>query len=434
MRVTPFHLLPLVLVVLFAHGAAAQTPIGEQDRLKALEGSMAEAEQRQARLESQANALRDAISVTTRDMVRLVKAIQDREDRLTRLERQIAQLDENRATQLEKLDAQRVEVSELLAVLQTMTRRPPQLVLLKPGDAIDTARSASMLTGVIPALRERTLKLRGEVDALVMLRNRLETERKTYASELSAMKRDRSVLEGLRDKRQTERAGLLSQAASETERAAELAAQANDIRSLLERLEAETEKRERLARLPGPKPRPKDLVVPREPQRPLPSAVTALAPDASEAVATPEVTLSTPTRPVAGQLLPPARGDVIQRFGQITEAGAPAKGMTIRTRASAQVIAPYSGRVVYAGKFRGYGELLIIAHGQGYHTLLAGLERVDGRVGDSVQAGEPLGQMGLNEAGVNPARTPILYMELRLRGEAVDPLPLMQAGLNNSRG
>ena len=56
------------------------------------------------------------------------------------------------------------------------------------------------------------------------------------------------------------------------------------------------------------------------------------------------------------------------------------KGVTLATRAGATVVSPFDGVVAFAGPFRGYGELLIIEHTEGYHTLLAGLGRIDGEL------------------------------------------------------
>jgi septal ring factor EnvC (AmiA/AmiB activator) len=97
------------------------------------------------------------------------------------------------------------------------------------------------------------------------------------------------------------------------------------------------------------------------------------------------------------------------------------KGITIETRSAAQVIAPYAGQVVFAGQFRGYGLLLIIEHGEGYHTLLAGMDRIDSTVGQRVVAGEPVGVMGQTEG------KPTLYVELRRNGQPVNPLPWLTA-------
>src|SRR3546814_20553792 len=104
------------------------------------------------------------------------------------------------------------------------------------------------------------------------------------------------------------------------------------------------------------------------------------------------------------------------------------RGIRIETRSGAQVVAPADGKVMFAGPFRGYGQLLIIAHGGGYHSLLAGFGRIDRSVGQWVLAGEPVGQMSATQAGPVQAgqakagasgtgEKPVLYLELRRKGE-----------------
>jgi septal ring factor EnvC (AmiA/AmiB activator) len=131
------------------------------------------------------------------------------------------------------------------------------------------------------------------------------------------------------------------------------------------------------------------------------------------------------TRPFAearGRLPLPARGKVIRTWGEVDPLGFPARGLTVEIVAEAQVVAPYDGRVVFAGAFRSYGQLLIIAHGGGYHTLIAGLYRIDGQVGQWLLAGEPVGQASHGENGKST-----LYVELRRNGEPINPLPWLAA-------
>ncbi len=89
----------------------------------------------------------------------------------------------------------------------------------------------------------------------------------------------------------------------------------------------------------------------------------------------------------------PAVGKLKRRYGENDEYGAASKGIVIETRPGGQVVAPFDGRIEFAGPFRGYGQILIIEHGDGYHSLLAGLERIDGEVGQWLVAGEPVGIM-----------------------------------------
>ena len=144
----------------------------------------------------------------------------------------------------------------------------------------------------------------------------------------------------------------------------------------------------------------------------------------------PENVRAFPVSPTVANLTMPARGDVVAKYGQSAAAGGLlSKGITIATRSAAQVVAAYDGRVVYAGEFRGYGQILIIEHGGRYHTLLAGLQRIDAVAGQWVLAGEPVGVMG-GAAGSNPE----LYLELRRTGQPINPLPWLATTSDKVQG
>ena len=115
-------------------------------------------------------------------------------------------------------------------------------------------------------------------------------------------------------------------------------------------------------------------------------------------------------------------GDVKSLFGQTGTGGLTHKGVTISVMSEAQVIAPYEGRVAFPGPFRGYGRLLIIEHGAGYHTLLAGMGRIDVIVGQWLLGGEPVGIMDRIQTK-NKGLKPSLYIELRRGGQPINPLP-----------
>jgi septal ring factor EnvC (AmiA/AmiB activator) len=130
-----------------------------------------------------------------------------------------------------------------------------------------------------------------------------------------------------------------------------------------------------------------------------------------------------------GSLVMPARGRVITRYGQDQGAEGVSRGITIAVRKGAQVVAPYDGRVVYAGPFRRYGLILIIEHEGRYHSLLAGLDRIDTIVGQWLLAGEPVGVLGSPRNG-----NPELYLELRRTGQPINPLPWLATTDDKVRG
>jgi septal ring factor EnvC (AmiA/AmiB activator) len=111
----------------------------------------------------------------------------------------------------------------------------------------------------------------------------------------------------------------------------------------------------------------------------------------------------------------PAGGGIVTRYGEQDRYGVTSRGLTLKGRAGGDVVAPLDGEVMFAGPFKGYGLILILEHPGGYHSLLAGLGRVDGQVGQRVLAGEPVGVMASGAA-------PTLYFELRRAGQPINPM------------
>jgi septal ring factor EnvC (AmiA/AmiB activator) len=122
-----------------------------------------------------------------------------------------------------------------------------------------------------------------------------------------------------------------------------------------------------------------------------------------------------------GRLRMPAQGRIEVGFGKVVDPRfntvTVQKGVDIRAPAGSPVRAVADGRVVHAGWMRGYGNLLILDHGDGYHTLMAHLDTLDRDVGEDVRGGQVVGTVG-DTASLKGA---YLYFELRRSGEALDP-------------
>ena len=126
-------------------------------------------------------------------------------------------------------------------------------------------------------------------------------------------------------------------------------------------------------------------------------------------------------------MLFPVVGRLTSRYGKRATSGAIQKGITIETQPNAQVIAPYYGKAVFTGQFRGYGLLLIIEHTGGYYSLLSGLGRIDVVLGSFVIPGEPLGVMG-----VSTKKKPVLYAEFRHNGKPINLISWFNSYNNTS--
>ena len=120
-----------------------------------------------------------------------------------------------------------------------------------------------------------------------------------------------------------------------------------------------------------------------------------------------------------GKLRLPARGELINRFGGPRSEGRLSwKGLFIRGASGEEVRAVAAGRVVFAEWLRGFGNLMIVDHGQSYLTIYGNNEALLKQVGDTVATGDAVATVG--NSGGNPDSG--LYFEIRYQGKAFDPL------------
>lgn len=124
-----------------------------------------------------------------------------------------------------------------------------------------------------------------------------------------------------------------------------------------------------------------------------------------------------------GKLPQPTRGIIEVAFGKVVNPRfntvTVQKGLDIRAATGTPVVAVADGTVVYAGSLRGYGNLLIVDHGDGYHTLMAHLSAIALELGAAVASGDVVGEVG----DTGSLKGSYLYFEVRKSGQAVDPGP-----------
>jgi len=411
---------PLIVAAFLCIPAhAADTP---EQRLKSVEKELDETRTREAQFAREAEALAAEIAGLRNDSVTTAKAAQEHEAALSALEERLALLGADEGRKSDELNRHRTQQMRLLMALERLARNPPEGLALGPGDPVDALRSALLLGAAIPPLEIEARALRQEIAALAVLRRRIAEAEARHQSERFDLETEQDRLAALIERKTMLQRQAQHGAEESGHRQAQLAAQAGDLQQLIERLSAERRARdaaeaqkrqeeaqrreaERLARLAEPPP-----------EKPgNDGAVEAALPPAPLDPSKPSVLQ--PFAGARGHLLYPASGEMMTRFGESDELGLTSKGITFATRAAAQVIAPYDGRVLFAGPFRGYGQILIIEHGDGYHSLLAGLDRVESPVGQWLVAGEPVGVMPKG------ATKPHLYLELRHNGQPINPLP-----------
>jgi murein hydrolase activator len=124
-----------------------------------------------------------------------------------------------------------------------------------------------------------------------------------------------------------------------------------------------------------------------------------------------------------GRLSMPLKGRIVSRFGRKNYPGLQTttfqKGIDIDCRSGLEVKSVYHGKVVYAGWFKGYGNTLIVDHGEGYYSLIAHASKLLKQVGDVVSEGESIALSG----DTGSLSGSILHFEIRHHGRPQDPLP-----------
>lgn len=395
----------ILLAAALVFGAVHAAPSSGK-KLEDVEKQLEAGRQKETALGREAESLSKEAEELRTKAVEAARTTQDREEEITTIERKLDKLNAELASRTAALGGKRAQLIQLLAALERIAIQPPEALIAMPETPSDTIRSALLIRAAVPAIEDRSRTLQAELDELAELRADIATRRRQLASALDSLRHERERLDRMAEQKSKVAAATEEQKTALAKRNAKLASEAKDIRELLEKLESVRPK------TPPPKPVPPTEKADRGESHP--RAAPSQAPEG-------QVALRPPVEST-GRAMLPVRGQIIRTFGQEGPAGGLEKGITIETRPDAQVVAPFDGQVAFAGPFRGYGQILIIEQTDGYHTILVGLSRIDGVVGQNVVAGEPVGLMGNPESG-----RPALYVELRRNGRPVNPVSVLTA-------
>lgn len=376
-------------LLLFGSVASAQSLEDERRALAAAKAQSAAADARATKLEAKAAAEQDRVEKAMAESAAIASRIQSAEADIAAGEARIRLIERLRTGQRARLAAKQEPAVRLLAALQTMARRPPALALVQPGSTSDLVHTRAVLSTMLPVLRTRTAGLRSDIEAGRRLRADADRAQAALAQSQTRLKGEQAELARLAAEHRRVAQRFASSAMIEQDRAIAMGEKARDIVDLMGQLSVDAGQREDLESLPGPILRPA-----------LPGAPRAAPVD---------------TRTAGNNRLPyriPVLGRVVSGLGEVSAAGVRARGLTIATRPSAQVVAPNDGRIAFAGPYRGFGKIVIIDHGGGWTTLITNLAALDVAVGDGVVQGSPIGRA--------PAADPRVTVELRRGSRPID--------------
>lgn len=451
MRLRPVSVISTVLAAAFLSAAlwqpAALAQVTERSRQKqAAEKERADLQQRLANLK------RD-IDRTETAKGNAADSLAESEQAISKANRSLRELSQEQAGTESKLDVLVKQQSELSGVVNSQQAQLSKL-LREQYVAGNEDRIKLLLSGDNPNRINRELQYMGYVSQaqarlIETLRVNLQAIKDNKAAtqnakfELEEIAQEESDQKKLLEKEKAKRSTLLSQLSTkltaqrkevgnlqrdeqrlsglvdklaqiiEEQKKAEAAAREKRRQEQLAKAKAEHDKRvaQQAKAAPGTKSKPAASDTIDDDEAPQSLGRNDTTPSAEENFGKPFVSLR-------GQLRLPVRGDLIAKFGGKRGDGPSWKGLFIRAPEGTEVKAVAAGRVVYADWLRGFGNLIIVDHGNQYMTIYGNNQSVLKRAGDLVKTGDVIASAG-NSGGNEQSG---LYFEMRHQGRAFDPL------------
>lgn len=407
----PFISCIMGLAVLIFSAAVAPTlaqplPPKKDQTLSTIEDQVKEQKEAQKNLEKEAAELQKDMKSLKSKLVDVASKVQDQETAMTDLETKLAELRANKQSITASLTSDKKNLAELVMALERIKRLPPQALVARPDAPLQTAQAATVLSSVLPELDRRAAKLKLDLDTLQGIEADLTSKQDELKSTSEKLKSDRLQLDTLVKTRVKALKENRKDFESKEQSIAQLSKSAKDLKDLIAQVDRRNREIEqeyaRQQEKAAERAKARQAAQNNDDDRTSPNVKTASIPPPPSA-----------SLPALGTLRMPVSGSIRTRFGELDDIGAKSQGVTIESRPGAVVVAPLGGIVRYAGPFKKYGSIILLEHKNKFHSLVAGLGKIDTFVGQSIDAGEPLGRL--------PDYSGRLYYELRLRGDPVNP-------------
>lgn len=294
---------------------------------------------------------------------------------------------------LNTLDGQRNRLNRLAAGLQRLSRTPIEVWAIADGPSAELIRGALLLNHAMAPVEQEAENISQTIAILSESRARLGRERAERTAMASIQEVQMSELNRLVSERQNALDQLVADGDALTERLSELAPAVGSVGELILAIDDDDQVRALEARSARTRAAIADMSTAEE-------ASAGVQADAA--------------------IMLPTAGSVETEFGAPDASGAPAQAIAMAVAPAALVVAPIGGVVRYAGPFADDGLILILDHGGGYHSIIAGVGRLDVTAGQAVRAGEPLAVTALPQSDTTPTST--LFFEVRRNGSPVNPM------------
>ena len=380
-----------VLGLTGAFGTAAQ----EARDLDALRGRIERLKKDIADAEETRAEARDQLKESERSISEANRALRNLGAKRESVQAEIRRIAERRKGAEAEAAGRREQLRRMLVAWYLHGEAGAVRLILSGEDPNRTARDLHYLGYLSTAEANLIRTLRSDAERLAQI----ESETRSKSEELAAVEKEQK----------TERDSLLKQKSEHKQVLEKVSSQIRDQKRQVKSLERDEQRMTRLvekltqaiAAAPAQRSAPRAAAGPRNERVPERGASeTAFA-------------------GLKGGLRLPIRGDVTNRYGTSRSGGGPTwKGLFIRGRPGEEVRAVAGGRVVFADWMRGFGNLLILDHGQGYLSIYGNNESVLKAVGDEIRTGDVVATVGSSGGNLEPG----LYFEMRHEGKPFDPM------------
>ena len=372
----------LFTVFFFVTSASAETaPVPAAHPMAENKARLAEEQNEANSLEKEMKTIKGSLEEIRTKAVKVTAQVKKSESVLLSLEKQIVSKENEKNDIEQRLTKDKKSLGRLVLALARLDRLPPEAVMMKPGAPLETAQSTLILESTLPRIYGRADSLRSDLNRVGQILSTLEADKKRARKKNAQLKEQQQELSALLKKRESLYAKTEKNMVKTRAEIAFISKRAENLKDLVSKIDRyEQGKPEQVAATrPAPK-NPKNM-------------------------------------PKIGNAQMPISGIIKTRYGETDNIGAQSQGIRIAGRSGGIVTAPLSGTVRFAGNFRNYGQIVIIEHRKGYHSLLAGLGKIDTLEGRTVETGEAVGTLPAS----GDTGGPEMYYELRYKGKPVNP-------------
>lgn len=367
-------ILSLFLMIAFSfflcQNSFAQSVAKHQNDLKKIQAEISKEKERKAKLEKQQQELKGEIKDIQKKSVSIAGKVRSIEKKMTDVENNIKNLEKEKSQLKGEIGQNNAKSYQSMALLERMSLTPMQIILLNNKVNKNILRNSAVTVSVIQYLKYYNTNLSLKLSRIEDVENDIISQKEKLEDTVASLAKEQKDMDQLLARRKKANDQVVRSYKSTDDNLKKLSKQASNLSDLIAKT---TQASKQYAQVSG---------------------INFFK--------------------LKKKLPLPLSGNIVTKFNQAKiESGVKSKGIEIKTYRSTNLLSPYSGRVIFAGEFKKYGNTFIIDHGNNFYSVLAGIQTLLVGEGQTVLSGEPIGKMGAHKT---------LYMEFRYKTRNLDPL------------